>query len=258
MRDTRSYLIALSFTARSPDEAAKVVNAIALQYVKDKELDRRQSMVAAAELELSRQLANYGERHPKVLQLADEVDSARAALKEAPGTEGGAHDSIVTGESVKLAIPNRTPTSPKGFVILGMSFMLSLLAGIGLAVWCDRRGLESRGFLLGLLPPARRFAEDHIAGLVAGARSATLLFETPLLRRLRVDGASLSQRLGLTSLGQRALQRFKSGHPQEPVALIEGEQPILPDGNEVDAGVCVGAADNSSPTTPAGAGRFPA
>ena len=87
MRDTRSYLIALSFTARSPDEAAKVVNAIALQYVKDKELDRRQSMVAAAELELSRQLANYGERHPKVLQLADEVDSARAALKEAPSTE---------------------------------------------------------------------------------------------------------------------------------------------------------------------------
>jgi hypothetical protein len=256
MRDTRSYLIALSFTARSPDEAAKVVNAIALQYVKDKELDRRQSMVAAAELELSRQLANYGERHPKVLQLADEVDSARAALKEAPSTEG-AHDSIVTGESVKLAIPNRTPTSPKGFVILGMSFMLSLLAGISLAVWCDRRGLESRGFLLGLLPPARRFAEDRIAGLVAGARSATLLFETPLLRRLRVDGASLGQRLGLTSLGQRALQRFKSGHPQEPVALIEGEQPILLDGNEVDAGVCrVGAADNSSPTTPAGAGRF--
>ena len=259
MRDTRSYLIALSFTARSPDEAAKVVNAIALQYVKDKELDRRQSMVAAAELELSRQLANYGERHPKVLQLADEVDSARAALKEAPITEDGAHDSIVTGGSVKLAIPNRTPTSPKGFVILGMSFMLSLLAGIGLAVWCDRRGLESRGFLLGLLPPARRFAEDRIAGLVAGARSATLLFETPLLRRLRVYGASLGQRLGLTSLGQRALQRFKPGHPREPAALIEGEQPILLDGNEVDAGVCrVGATDNSSPTTPAGAGRFPA
>ena len=137
--------------------------------------------------------------------------------------------------------------------------MLSLLAGIGLAVWCDRRGLESRGFLLGLLPPARRFASDRIAGLVAGARGATVLFETPLVRRLRVDGASLGRRLGLASLGQRALQRFKSGNPQEPVALIEGEKSSLLDGNEVDAGVCrVGAADNSSSTTPAGAGRFPA
>ena len=40
--------------------------------------------MAAAELELSRQLVNNGERHPKVLQAADEVDAARAALKEAP------------------------------------------------------------------------------------------------------------------------------------------------------------------------------
>ena len=41
--------------------------------------------------------------------------------------------------SVKLALPNRTPTSPKGFMILGLSIMLGLLAGIGLAVWLDRR-----------------------------------------------------------------------------------------------------------------------
>ena len=165
----------------------------------------------------------------------------------------------MTGESVKLAIPNRTPTSPKGFVILGLSFMLVCWPASASRCGAIDAGSSYAGFLLGLLPPARRFAADRIAGLVAGARSATLLFETPLLRRLRVDGASLGQRLGLTSLGQRALQRFKSGHPQEPVALIEGEQPILLDGNEVDAGVCrVGAADNSSPTTPAGAGRFPA
>ena len=41
--------------------------------------------------------------------------------------------------SVKLALPNRTPTSPNGFMILGLSIMLGLLAGIGLAVWRDRR-----------------------------------------------------------------------------------------------------------------------
>ena len=36
MKDTRSYLISISFTARSADEAARVVNAIALEYLWDK------------------------------------------------------------------------------------------------------------------------------------------------------------------------------------------------------------------------------
>ena len=48
-------------------------------------------------------------------------------------------DAIMADGSVKLALPNRTPTSPKGFMILGLSIMLGLLAGIGLAVWRDRR-----------------------------------------------------------------------------------------------------------------------
>ena len=67
------------------------------------------------------------------------------------GARDDSQDAHVTDEAVELAMPNRTPTSPKGFVILGMSFMLSLLAGIGLAVWRDRTGFEPRRLLLGLL-----------------------------------------------------------------------------------------------------------
>jgi uncharacterized protein involved in exopolysaccharide biosynthesis len=58
--------------------------------------------------------------------------------------EDGGPDLAAPDESVKLAIPNRTPTSPRGFVILGLSFMLALVAGIGLAVWRDHRDFKRK------------------------------------------------------------------------------------------------------------------
>jgi uncharacterized protein involved in exopolysaccharide biosynthesis len=140
INDTRSYLISISFTAPSADEAARVVNAFAIEYLRDKDLQRRRDGAAAAESALGRQLAIYGEKHPKVLQAMEELDAARASLKAAMSPQDGGQDQVVTSdESVKLAVPNRTPTSPKGFVILGLSFLSALLAGIGLAIWRDRR-----------------------------------------------------------------------------------------------------------------------
>jgi uncharacterized protein involved in exopolysaccharide biosynthesis len=139
MNDTRSYLISVSFTAPSADEAARVVNAFAIEYVRDKAIQRRLDTVNAAELELGRQLAVYGDKHPKTLQAAEGLNSARAALEAAMSPQDGGQDEVMSDQSVKLAIPNRTPTSPKGFVILGLSFLVALLAGIGLAIWSDRR-----------------------------------------------------------------------------------------------------------------------
>jgi uncharacterized protein involved in exopolysaccharide biosynthesis len=143
-KDTRSYLIAISLTARSADEAARIVNSIALEYLRTKVTQRRQDAVMEAEAELGRHLATYGEKHPKVLQVLDGLASARAALKAVTTPGDDAQDAIVTEESVELAIPNRTPTSPRGIVILASSFLLSLLIGIGIAVWRDRSGFELR------------------------------------------------------------------------------------------------------------------
>ena len=151
MNDTRSYLISISFTAPSADEAARVVNAFAIEYLRDKDLQRRRDAVAAAEGELGRQLAIYGEKHPKVLQAAEGLDAARASLKAAMSPQDGGQDEVTSDESVKLAVPNRTPTSPKGFVILGLSFLSALLAGIGLAIWRDRRD-EKRKHTIGHQP----------------------------------------------------------------------------------------------------------
>jgi uncharacterized protein involved in exopolysaccharide biosynthesis len=146
--DTRSYLISISFTAPSADEAARVVNAFAIEYLRDKAVQRKLEIVNSAEGELGRQLAVYGDKHPKSLQAMEGLDAARASLKAAMSPQDGGQDEVTSDESVKLAVPNRTPTSPKGFVILGLSFLSALLAGIGLAIWRDRRD-EKRKHAIG-------------------------------------------------------------------------------------------------------------
>lgn len=213
MKDARSYLISISFTARSADEAAAVVNAIALEYVRDKKMLRAQSAVAAAEGELQRQLAINGERHPKVLQSADGLESARAGLQAVMTAEGGNQSALMADDGgVKLAIPNRTPTSPKGIVVLGMSFIVSLLAGIGLAVWRDRPGVEPRRFPFGLVPSGSRSGR-HVVTASTG-RGAS--FGMPLLRRFRVGLGSLVRRareilhLGSRWMGDR-WHRLRTG-----------------------------------------------
>jgi uncharacterized protein involved in exopolysaccharide biosynthesis len=139
MNDARSYLITISFTAPSADEAARVVNAFAIEYLRGKAIQRRLDAVNSAEGELGRLLAVYGDKYPKTLQAAEGLNAARASLEAALSPQEGGPDEVTNDQSVKLAVPNRTPTSPKGFVILGLSLLSALLAGIGLAIWSDRR-----------------------------------------------------------------------------------------------------------------------
>jgi uncharacterized protein involved in exopolysaccharide biosynthesis len=139
VNDSRSYLVSISFTAASAHEAARVVNAFATEYLRDKAIQKRADGVTAAEAELGRQLAIYGEKHPKVVQAAEGLEAARSALKAAMSPQDGGQDDIVTEEGVKFAVPNHTPTSPKGVVILATAFVISLVGGSSLAVWHDRR-----------------------------------------------------------------------------------------------------------------------
>jgi uncharacterized protein involved in exopolysaccharide biosynthesis len=139
MNDTRSYLISISFTAPSPDESARVVNAFVIQYLRDKAIQRQLDRVNSAEAALQQQMAVYGEKHPKALHAAAERDATHVALEAAKNPQDGDQNEIAGDQSVRLAVPNQTPTSPNGFVILGLSFLSALLAGICLAIWLDRR-----------------------------------------------------------------------------------------------------------------------
>jgi len=137
--DTRSYIISISFAAPSPDEAARVVNAFLIQYLRDKAIQRVLDSVNAAAGQLKQQLAVYGDKHPKTLQAVADLDAARDALEVVTSRQDGDQEGVTSDQSVKLAVPNQTPTSPRGFVILGLALLSSLLAGVGLAIWLDGR-----------------------------------------------------------------------------------------------------------------------
>jgi uncharacterized protein involved in exopolysaccharide biosynthesis len=142
MNDTRSYVISVSFTAPSAEEAAEVVNAVVIEYLRDKIRQRTLSKLVSAEAELREQLAVYGQKHPKTLQAVAALDAERASLETATNSQDSDRYEIANDQNVKLAVPNHTPTSPKGFVIFGLSLLLGLLAGIGFAVWRDRKEAE--------------------------------------------------------------------------------------------------------------------
>lgn len=137
--DSRSYLISVSFSASSAEEAAQVVNAVVIEYLRDKVRQRRLSKVISAEAGLQERQAVYGEKHPKTLQAVADLEAERASLAAAMNQQDSDQYEVASDQDVKLAMPNHTPTSPKGFVIFGLSLLLALLASIGVAVWRDRR-----------------------------------------------------------------------------------------------------------------------
>ncbi|VIO65177.1 hypothetical protein CI1B_02740 [Bradyrhizobium ivorense] len=152
MNDTRSYLISISFTSSSAEEAARVVNAVVAEYLRDKVRQRRQNKVVAAEAELRQRQALFGDKHPKTLQALDDLDAQRKALAAVTNALDGDQLEVADDQSVRLAVANHTPTSPRGTVIFGLSMLFALLAGVGLAIWRDRRKFAPAA---GYLPPGK-------------------------------------------------------------------------------------------------------
>jgi uncharacterized protein involved in exopolysaccharide biosynthesis len=142
--DPRSYLISISFTAASPDKAATVANAFALEYVRAKTLQRLADAVAAANRKLVQQSATYGERHPSILQAKAELEAAQLRLQAAAKRTELAEREIGPTSGVTLAEPNPTPSSPRGGVILGLTFLTAVISSMGLAIWLDRRSAGRR------------------------------------------------------------------------------------------------------------------
>jgi capsular polysaccharide biosynthesis protein len=136
-RDTRSYRISIGFAATSPETAAVVANAFALEYLNAKSIQRLSEAVLAATAELAQRSAVYGEKHPSFIRAAADVETARQRLQAAADRPVGS--DVVAGEGVNLAEPSSAPSSPNGSLILGLAFIGALVFGMGLAVWLDRQ-----------------------------------------------------------------------------------------------------------------------
>ncbi len=141
-RDSRSYLISIAFTAASPETAANVANAFALEYLNAKSIQRLSEAVLTATWELAQRSAIYGENHPSLVLAAADLEAARRRLHAAANRPVGS--DVAAGEGVNLAEPSSAPSSPNGSVILGLAFIGALVFGMGLAIWLDRQNDGSR------------------------------------------------------------------------------------------------------------------
>jgi uncharacterized protein involved in exopolysaccharide biosynthesis len=134
----RSYLISVSFTCSSPEKAANIANAFALEYLRAKATQRLTDAVTMARRKLAQQSSIYGDRHPSVVRAKAELGAARIRLQGAINRAEAAPGETLGG-AVTLAEPNPTPTGPRGHVILGVALALALTLGIGCAIWLDRQ-----------------------------------------------------------------------------------------------------------------------
>ena len=136
-RDTRSYLISVGFTAATPEEAAQVANAFALEYVNTKVMQRLSEAAATASRELARASTIYGANHPSLSRAVADLELAQQRLRSATARSVGS--DLASGEGLTLAEPSSAPSSPKGSMILGLAFFAALIAGVSISVWFEYR-----------------------------------------------------------------------------------------------------------------------
>ena len=140
--DTRSYLITISIVSHSPEWSAKLANAIAVEYLNDRVIQRLRVTEASARGALADARATYGEKHPSVIQARAQLAAAemRVAEQEKIGS-GGDPDELRTapGQSFLKAEPVWLSAGPNPIAFLGIGLVGSLIAGIGLALLLERR-----------------------------------------------------------------------------------------------------------------------
>jgi uncharacterized protein involved in exopolysaccharide biosynthesis len=137
--DPRTYLVSISFTASTPEKAASVANTFALEYLRAKATQRLVDTLTATNIALAHQSANYGEKHPAIVQLKEKREAIRSRLETVASSPTVSLRNFVRSGSVNLTDPNPTPSSPDGLQILGLTLALAVVFSTWLVIWLDRR-----------------------------------------------------------------------------------------------------------------------
>jgi uncharacterized protein involved in exopolysaccharide biosynthesis len=133
--ETRSYLISVAATARDPERAARLANAVALEYLRGQMLQQLADTQTVAEGELTELSSIYGVRHPSYVLARTRLDTLQnrlTTLRNGPPDD----DTIrfVTGQSFVAAEKTLFPSGPRIILILGLTAGAALGAGIWLAL----------------------------------------------------------------------------------------------------------------------------
>jgi uncharacterized protein involved in exopolysaccharide biosynthesis len=133
--ETRSYLISVAATARDPERAARLANAVALEYLRGQMLQQLADTQAVAEGELTELSSVYGVRHPSYVLARTRLDTLQnrlTALRNGPPDDDTVR--FVTGQSFVAAEKTLFPSGPRIILILGLTAGAALGVGIWLAL----------------------------------------------------------------------------------------------------------------------------
>jgi capsular polysaccharide biosynthesis protein len=132
--EPRSYLVAVAASADDPRTAAKLANAIAVEYLRTHALKGLAEERSAVENELMDASSVYGPRHPTYLRAStrlEQLDTRIAALRDAATTEDLIR--LTARHSLIAAQPVMKPSSPNIPLILTLALLVGLSVGLCLA-----------------------------------------------------------------------------------------------------------------------------
>jgi uncharacterized protein involved in exopolysaccharide biosynthesis len=113
-----------------------VANAFAAELLRSARLQVLAQQRYNAQAQLSTELAKFGEKHPKVVELRKRVAAADDSLKE-QRRESTEAILQAAGENVTAATP--AAPSPKRTFVMSLALLLGLIIGMGVALWLEWR-----------------------------------------------------------------------------------------------------------------------
>ena len=110
----RSYLMSVSYTAKSPEQAALVANTFAREYLKAKFLQSIRKKAANARQEVLRLSSVYGNKHPLLAAAQAHLDVLENEERNENERQGLEVPFPPLGAAFTPALVNQTPSSPRG------------------------------------------------------------------------------------------------------------------------------------------------
>ena len=135
--ELRSYLIKVSYTGHDSALAVIITNAFVAEFLRSSKLQMLSEQRSSAEAALTRRLAMFGDKHPRVIEAKMRLVAIDKLLKEQL-SEAPEVLLQAAGENVTKAIA--VPSWPKPRFVIGLFLLVGLVVGIAVALWLERSG----------------------------------------------------------------------------------------------------------------------
>jgi uncharacterized protein involved in exopolysaccharide biosynthesis len=133
--DPRAYLITVRYSSADADLSVIVANGFVAELLRSTRLQVLFQERYNAQAQLSTKLAKFGERHPKVAELNEQLTATEASLQRQLRESA---DTILEAAGENVTKAAGASPSPKRSFILSLSLLLGVLVGMGTALWLER------------------------------------------------------------------------------------------------------------------------